>query len=479
MHRYANVGRCARLLRVFGESSRAVSFCICAVIETKSGSGFRITRAPLCSSRISGRMFRAICEKGRIYIPLEAFAEHGLTEDGHRRAAIRSALRRADEILIARHARNFCRRLPLAEQRRRHTANRSRTFQPRRIAILDAIEARATTRSNIGPRSTKCTQAAVARPRARSNIFTRTGLPADRAELPCGASSSAEIDGRAQRTRRLRRIERVAHPTRNATASRARQQQFLSGFLRLAKAKTQCALRVVCFHATGGQCFRRARRSRNPNAAVLRAGAACSMKPSPGRRRPSDSSGVGRHHRAFDIPTRYFHDLILGAEMDLTVDFVRNVRSPVRILLSCCWHGRADVPARVWIPRSARSGPRRAPRNGLSTDEYSPRRPQRSWKWAASTCRRRICERFGCSREDLRGPLTPPLRACSNSKRIAPGDFTPKARALVHRWMRTAAQHFGRCRALTARCCAHRRARISTCSRRVFRFRAPKKSNIS
>ena len=34
---------------------------------------------------------------------------------------------------------------------------------------------------------------------------------------------------------------------------------------------------------------------------------------------PRRSSGVGDTIERFEIPTRYFHDLILGAEMDLTV----------------------------------------------------------------------------------------------------------------------------------------------------------------
>ena len=57
----------------------------------------------------------------------------------------------------------------------------------------------------------------------------------------------------------------------------------------------------------------------------------------------------------FEIPTRYFHDLILGAEMDLTVGVLCYIRPAIRVLLSRGGNSRAYLSARFRFPRPARS----------------------------------------------------------------------------------------------------------------------------
>ncbi len=131
----------------------------------------------------------------------------------------------------------------------------------------------------------------------------------------------------------------------------------------------------------------------------------------------------------FEIPTRYFHDLISGAEMDLTVCVVCDIRPAFGILLSCGGHGRADVPVRFRLPRSAFAGSGRAARARVPVDEYLCATCAPISRWAASTCRDEDIQRFGCASEDLRGPLTAGLRdLLGDSKRNARGGSTKKAR---------------------------------------------------
>ena len=89
MQRYATWDGCARLLRLFGESRGAARALSCADYrddERQRLSDFTCTALQLANfwQDVSRDL-----EKGRIYIPLEALAAHGLTEDGHRRAPLR------------------------------------------------------------------------------------------------------------------------------------------------------------------------------------------------------------------------------------------------------------------------------------------------------------------------------------------------------------------------------------------------------
>ena len=92
-------------------------------------------------------------EKGRIYIPLDALAAHGLERSGYYGAPIRCALCGADEILIARTRELFAAGLPLADRMDSMLRMDLDLFSRGGLAVLDAIEASVTTRSIIARRS--------------------------------------------------------------------------------------------------------------------------------------------------------------------------------------------------------------------------------------------------------------------------------------------------------------------------------------
>ena len=119
--------------------------------------------------------------------------------------------------------------------------------------------------------------------------------------------------------------------------------------------------------------------------AALPAGARCWTKPSPATSPahpilPAFADTIRRYR----IPPRYFHDLISGAEMDLT----ETRYATFDRLREYCYRVAGTVgphlPARLWFRRSSRAGTGRTARHRLSADQYSPRRRQRSGRWAAS-----------------------------------------------------------------------------------------------
>jgi len=57
------------------------------------------------------------------------------------------------------------------------------------------------------------------------------------------------------------------------------------------------------------------------------------------------------------MPARYLHDLISGAEMDLTCRGLSDLRPPPpRVLLPRSWHQSPHCNPRLWLSRRARPG---------------------------------------------------------------------------------------------------------------------------
>ena len=181
----------------------------------------------------------------------------------------------------------------------------------------------------------------------------------------------------------------------------------------------------------------------------------------------------------FKIPTRYFHDLILGAEMDLTVatyatfdqlsEYCYRVAGTVGLTCLHLFGFRdprdPDLAERLGlafqltniirdVQSRSRNGPRLSAAGRSRTVRLHAERLARSAY--ASVCKR-----------------------CSNSKRNAPGGFTKKASRSSAKSTPTAAPLCGRWCARTARCWRGWKSATSTCLLRAFRCRAPKKFNIS
>ena len=156
--------------------------------------------------------------------------------------------------------------------------------------------------------------------------------------------------------------------------------------------------------------FRTSRAISNRSAAAWRAGAPCWTKPSPAAPKrhailPALADTISR----FDIPTRYFHDLILGAEMDLTVASYATFDR----LSEYCYRVAGTVGLtclHVFGFRDPRA-PDLAERLGLAFQLTNIIRDVRGdFEMGRVYIPQEDLERFGCRAEDLRGPLTPQLR---------------------------------------------------------------------
>ena len=107
----------------------------------RSGSGFPMRPARRCSSRISGRTSRATSRKGRIYIPLESLAAHGLTEDDIVKRRFDARYVSLMKELVARTRQLFAEGMPLARSVDPALRVDIEMFSRGGLAVLDAIEA--------------------------------------------------------------------------------------------------------------------------------------------------------------------------------------------------------------------------------------------------------------------------------------------------------------------------------------------------
>ena len=134
----------------------------------------------------------------------------------------------------------------------------------------------------------------------------------------------------------------------------------------------------------------------------------------------------------FEIPTRYFHDLILGAEMDLTIDSYATFDR----LSEYCYRVAGTVGLTCLhvfgFPRSEGAGSGRTAGARVSIDEHHSRRAHATTKWGASTFRRRIWSVSAAARRILRGPVTPPLRSLLEFEAERAWRFYEEGAPLVH-----------------------------------------------
>ena len=96
--------------------------------------------------------------------------------------------------------------------------------------------------------------------------------------------------------------------------------------------------------------------------------------------------------RRYGIPTRYFDDLIDGAEMDLEPRRYRDIRGALPLLLPRRLGGRARLHPRLRLPRPPGEGDWRRQAASPSSSPTSSATCERTPRWAASTCRRRTCD---------------------------------------------------------------------------------------
>jgi squalene synthase HpnC len=262
-------------------------------------------------------------EKGRIYIPLEELAAHGLSEadianrrfDQRYEALMRSLISRTREIfragaLLTQTVEPFL-RVDLE------------MFTRGGLAILDAIEASGYDTLNHRPALTKWTQmklltrTLIAMPFSRSNRASRAvPLEAGKVGPPAGLESATPQPSTRPST--YSEAVRISYAECDRIARESHSSFYLAFFgLRKEKRNALCALYGFMRLVDNVSDEPGSLDSKHAGLARWRAMLDESVA---GRTDghailPALADTIAR----FEIPTRYFHDLILGAEMDLTV----------------------------------------------------------------------------------------------------------------------------------------------------------------
>jgi squalene synthase HpnC len=248
-------------------------------------------------------------EKGRIYIPLDAAAAHGLTEADivERRFDARYINLMKD--LIARTRILFSEGLPLAKMVDTRLSVDLEMFSRGGIAVLDAVEASGYNTLRHRPSIGKAKQARLLGRALVTHLVARDSKP------PSGAQEPSADHLLAQSYEECHRIARSSH------------SNFYYAFFLLPKrrrdglAALYAFMRLVDDVADEGNDLASKQRS----LAKWR-GALDEAVNANGQGRASELPGAVRvlpalvdTMRRYNMPARYLHDLISGAEMDLTV----------------------------------------------------------------------------------------------------------------------------------------------------------------
>jgi len=351
-------------------------------------------------------------EKGRIYIPLDALVTHGLTEEdivARRFDARYVALMKS---LIARTRELFAAGLPLAERVDGTLRIDIELFSRGGLAILEAIEASGYNTLEHRPALTKWTELRLVGRALASRVFPGARAMQAGASPLAPPSSPSNLSG----TERKVRAFGASNETETIAASYAECQRIARGAhssfylafygLRKEKRNALCALyafmRLVDNVSDDSGTLESKRRGLARWRAMLDEAIAGNTEAH--AILPALADTIAR----FDIPTRYFHDLILGAEMDLTVASYATFDR----LSEYCYRVAGTVGLtclHVFGFRDPRA-PDLAERLGLAFQLTNIIRDVRTdFEMGRIYIPAEDLERFGVRADDLRGPLTPAL----------------------------------------------------------------------
>jgi squalene synthase HpnC/squalene synthase HpnD len=345
-------------------------------------------------------------EKGRLYIPLDALAAHRLTEADMFERRFDGRLVSLMRWLITRTRELFAAGLPLSELVDDRLRVDIELFSRGGLAVLDAIESSGYNTLRHRPALAKSTKLQL----LGGALLRKTlaGISAQRRTI----TSPGAIGGGAsvQRVARPENLEavRASYAECNRIARSAGSSFYLAFFgLRREKRSALCALyafmRLVDNVSDEPGDFDSKRRGLARWRALL--DEAASGRTEGHAILPALADTMTR----FSIPARYFHDLILGAEMDLTVTSYATFDR----LSEYCYRVAGTVGLtclHVFGFRDPRA-PDLAERLGLAFQLTNILRDV-----AADFAMGRVyipqedLDRFGCRAESLRGPLTDSLR---------------------------------------------------------------------
>jgi squalene synthase HpnC len=352
-------------------------------------------------------------EKGRIYIPLDALAEHGLDEaaivarrfDARYVALMKSLIERTREL--------FQSGMPLAGRVEPFLRVDLEMFSRGGIAVLDAIEASGYNTLEHRPALTKWTQARV----LVHALASRALMRSQDERNPNISARTTSLQKRQRPAAARQEISTTPAVSENVRASyaecnriaRAAHSSFYLAFFGLRKEKRNALCALYAFMRLVDDV------SDEPGDLDSKRGALARW------RGMLDEAAAGQTTRhailpaiadtisRFEIPTRHFHDLILGAEMDLTVASYATFDR----LSEYCYRVAGTVGLtclHVFGFRDPRA-PDLAERLGLAFQLTNIIRDVRSdLEMGRVYLPEEDLERFACRAEDLRGPITPPVQ---------------------------------------------------------------------
>lgn len=343
-------------------------------------------------------------EKGRIYIPIEALAKHGLTQrevverrfDGRYVSLMKELIDRARELFVAG--------LPLARAVDANLRVDIELFSRGGMAILDSIEKSGYNTLERRPALSKTMKLRLVGGALVSKMFSGAASKQERPAVATnGAVSKAPIvsgaDSRdvADSYAECNRIARAAHSS------------FYLAFygLRREKRNALCALyafmRLVDNVSDEPGDLESKRRGLARWRGLL--DEACAGRTEGHAILPALADTMTR----FQIPARYFHDLILGAEMDLTI---ANYATFDR-LSEYCYRVAGTVGLTCLHVFGFRDphAPDLAERLGLAFQLTNIIRDVGGdYEMGRVYLPQEDLAKFGLRDEDLRGPITPQLR---------------------------------------------------------------------
>jgi squalene synthase HpnC len=346
-------------------------------------------------------------EKGRVYIPLDALAVHGLGVADITARRFDDRYVRLMKSLIARTRELFAAGLPLAQRVDASLRVDIELFSRGGLAVLEAIERSGYNTLDRRPSLTKRTQFRLLARALGAKFFSTSAAVS---KEPARERASARARPRGERVAAAAGSKAISasYAECNRIARAARSSFYLAFYgLRKEKRDGLCALyafmRLVDNVSDEPGDLESKRRGLARWRAMLDEAVAGRTEGHPVL--PALADTIAR----FEIPTRYFHDLILGAEMDLTVTSYATFDR----LSEYCYRVAGTVGLtclHVFGFRDPRS-PDLAERLGLAFQMTNILRDVRSdFDMGRVYLPQEDIDRFGCAPGDLRGPVTPRLQ---------------------------------------------------------------------
>ena len=261
-------------------------------------------------------------DKGRIYIPLEALAAHGLAEDDIVARRFDARYVSLMKELIARARDLFAQGMPLAERVDPALRVDIELFTRGGLAVLDSIEAIGYDTLRQRPAVSKLKQAQLLGRALWKNLLTRNATPSPDAvplpEPPPVVPRTARVPVGQQPAKRPE-TEIAQSYAECRRVARAAASNFYYAFFMLPQPKRDALSALYAFmrlvddvsDTVGGVAEKQSGLARWRAALDAAVSGEVSAHPI----LPAFADTIER----FGIPPRYFHDLISGAEMDLTV----------------------------------------------------------------------------------------------------------------------------------------------------------------